>query len=93
VENAGGCIDAIYHCPHDWHEGCECRKPKPGMLFRAQKDFHLDLSRTTFIGDDERDASAAEAAGSPFLLVTGSRSLLDIARQVLKTHGARRSYA
>jgi histidinol-phosphate phosphatase family protein len=93
VQNAGGCIDAIYHCPHDWHEGCECRKPKPGMLFRAQKDFHLDLSRTTFIGDDERDASAAEAAGSPFLLVTGSRSLLDIARHVLKTHGARRSYA
>ena len=38
VERAGGRIDAIYHCPHDWDEGCECRKPKPGMLFQAQKD-------------------------------------------------------
>jgi histidinol-phosphate phosphatase family protein len=93
VEKAGGCIDSIYHCPHDWHEDCECRKPKPGMLFRAQKDFHLDLTRTIFIGDDERDASAAEAAGSPFLLVTSSRSLLDITRQVLNTHCTRRSYA
>jgi histidinol-phosphate phosphatase family protein len=81
VRNAGGYIDAIYHCPHDWNEGCECRKPKPGMLFRAQKDFHLDLTRTTFIGDDERDALAAETAGCPFLFVTDSKSLLDLTRQ------------
>jgi histidinol-phosphate phosphatase family protein len=94
VKNAGGCIDAIYYCPHDWHEGCECRKPKPGMLFSAQKDFHLDLSRTTFIGDDERDARAAEAAGCPFLLVTGSQSLLELTRQhFLRPQDTRRTYA
>ena len=35
---AGGEIEAIYYCPHDWNEGCECRKPKPGMLFQAQRE-------------------------------------------------------
>ena len=47
-------IDAIYHCPHGWDEGCFCRKPNPGMLFQAQRDFHLDLTRVCFIGDDIR---------------------------------------
>ena len=79
---AGGSIDAIYYCPHHWEEGCECRKPAPGMLFQAQRDFSLDLSRTLFIGDDVRDAQAARAAGSPFELVGEGKSLLDIIRAI-----------
>jgi len=71
-------IDAIYVCPHGWDDNCECRKPKPGMLFDAQKDFHLDLSQTCFIGDDERDNEAAQYAGCPFFMVTHTKSLLDI---------------
>lgn len=66
VEAAGGRIDAIYTCPHHWDAGCACRKPQPGMLFAAQRDFHLDLTRTFFLGDDRRDAEAAEAAGCLF---------------------------
>lgn len=83
VLQASGCIEAIYYCPHNWDDGCECRKPKPGMLFQAQRDFSLDLSRTYFIGDDERDAQAADAAGCPAILINGERSLLDITRQML----------
>jgi histidinol-phosphate phosphatase family protein len=79
VERAGGHIEGIYYCPHDWDEGCECRKPKPGMLFQAQREFHLDLSKTLFIGDDERDGMAADAAECLFEMVTPSRSLRDIA--------------
>ncbi len=84
VEAAGGRIDAIYHCPHDWDEGCACRKPSPGMLFAAQRDFDLDLTRTPFIGDDDRDGIAADAAECPFFQVTEDRSLLDIVHQLLK---------
>jgi len=80
---AGGTIDAVYYCPHGWDDGCDCRKPKPGMLHQAQRDFHLDLSRTTFVGDDQRDGQAAEAAGCPFALVSESRSLLDVARELI----------
>lgn len=80
---AGGRIDGIYYCPHDWEDGCACRKPKPGLLFQAQRDFHLDLTRTPFIGDDERDAAAADAAECPFYQVTEQRSLLDVTRDLL----------
>lgn len=83
VDAAGGRIDAIYHCPHGWDEGCECRKPRPGMLFQAQRDFSLDLTRTMFIGDDDRDAEAAEAAGCPWALVTDDRPLLRLVRDLV----------
>jgi D-glycero-D-manno-heptose 1,7-bisphosphate phosphatase len=80
---AGGRIDAIYYCPHDWDAGCECRKPRPGMLFRAQRELTLDLSRTFFIGDDERDAAAAESAGCPFAMISEERPLLHWVRDLL----------
>src|SRR5690606_5594555 len=84
VRSAGGDIEAVYYCPHGWDEGCECRKPKPGMLFRAQRDFHLDLTRTLFIGDDERDAEAGDAAGCRTILVTPDRSLLQVVGDLLQ---------
>ncbi|MGH2587587.1 MAG: HAD-IIIA family hydrolase [Dehalococcoidia bacterium] len=80
---AGGRIDAVYYCAHGWDDGCACRKPRPGMLFQAQRDFHLDLSRTLFIGDDERDAQAADAAGCPSALVTDDATLLDLVREMV----------
>jgi histidinol-phosphate phosphatase family protein len=80
----GGHIDAVYYCPHGWDEGCECRKPKPGMLFSAQRDFDLDLTRTPFIGDDERDEEAADAAGCPALLVSDQITLLDLAAELAR---------
>ncbi len=82
VEVAGGRIDAIYHCPHHWDAGCECRKPKPGLLYQAQREHSLDLTRTLFIGDDPRDAQAAEAAGCPWAMVTPQTSLLDLAHRL-----------
>ncbi len=83
---AAGCaIDAIYHCPHDWYAGCECRKPRPGLLFQAQRDFSLDLSRTCFLGDDERDMQAATAAGAIGCLVSDDHSLLMHARRLVAT--------
>lgn len=83
VVEAGGQIDAIYHCPHGWDEGCRCRKPEPGMLFQAQRDFHLDLSRVWFVGDDERDGLAAAAAGCHFAMVTAGNSLNQVTEQIL----------
>jgi histidinol-phosphate phosphatase family protein len=79
----GAGIDQIYVCPHGWDEGCDCRKPKPGMLFSAQRDHCLDLSRTPFVGDDERDVEAGRAAGCPTILVTETRRLLDVVRNDL----------
>lgn len=88
---AGGYIDAVYYCPHDWDQGCDCRKPRPGMLLQAQRDFSLDLSRSYFIGDDERDGEAAVAAGCPWLLVSEEKSLLDCARFLVSDQEAGRN--
>jgi D-glycero-D-manno-heptose 1,7-bisphosphate phosphatase len=83
ITAAGGRIDCFIYCPHGWDEGCECRKPRPGMLYQAQRQFDLDLTRTPFIGDDERDGQAADAAGCPFMLVTDDCTLSDLATQLL----------
>jgi D-glycero-D-manno-heptose 1,7-bisphosphate phosphatase len=84
IESAGGRIDAIYYCPHDWDEGCECRKPKPGMLFQAQRDFNLDLSRTLFVGDDERDGQTADAAGCLSALVSDQKPLSKVVSELIE---------
>jgi D-glycero-D-manno-heptose 1,7-bisphosphate phosphatase len=83
ANQAGGQVDEVYYCPHNWNEGCECRKPKPGLLFRAQRELNLDLTRTPFIGDDERDAAAADSAGCPFFLVSDEVPLLAVAQRLI----------
>jgi D-glycero-D-manno-heptose 1,7-bisphosphate phosphatase len=67
VEDRGGQIESVYYCPHGWDEGCGCRKPAPGLLIQAQRDYALDLSRCVFVGDDERDGMAADAAGCGYV--------------------------
>lgn len=84
LSDCGGVVDAIYHCPHGWDDKCDCRKPLPGMLFNAQRDFHLDLSRIYFVGDDERDVTAGIAAGTHTFLITERYSLLDFVKYKLK---------
>jgi histidinol-phosphate phosphatase family protein len=88
AEAAGGKIDAIYVCPHHWDEDCKCRKPKPGLLFQAQRDHHLDLSRIWFLGDDERDVEAGMAAGCKTGLVTPEKGLKDWITEILLAESA-----
>jgi len=78
-------IVAIYHCPHGWHDGCDCRKPKPGMLYQAQREFHFDLTKSVLIGDDDRDIQAGESAGCKTYLVDAKHSLLNIVKEKIIT--------
>jgi D-glycero-D-manno-heptose 1,7-bisphosphate phosphatase len=72
IECHGGRIDGIYYCPHHPDEGCDCRKPRPGLLLRAARDLGLDLGRSYLVGDAVSDVEAALAAGcSPILALTG----------------------
>ena len=59
----------IYICPHHWNQGCFCRKPSPGMLLKASRDWLLRLDKTLFIGDDYRDCQASYNAGCKSILV------------------------
>ena len=60
-------ISKVYHCPHhpDATGPCECRKPNPGMLLQAIKEFDLDISACVLIGDKETDLEAGRRAGIP----------------------------
>ena len=69
LAKCGVVLKGIYSCHHDRDAGCECRKPKAGMLYRAAREHDIDLSRAIFVGDDERDGQAAAAAGTPFISV------------------------
>jgi D-glycero-D-manno-heptose 1,7-bisphosphate phosphatase len=62
-------IDSVYTCYHDTGDGCDCRKPRPGLLWRAARDLGLDLSRSWLVGDRWVDVSAAKAAGVASVLV------------------------
>ena len=55
-------IDKVYYCPHGPDDNCFCRKPKPGMLLKANKDFGLNLSKSWFIGDGKVDVIAGREA-------------------------------
>ena len=73
VEAAGGKIDAIFFCPHGPKEGCDCRKPKPGLLKQIAARYGVDLEGIPMIGDSERDLQAARAVGGrPILVKTGN---------------------
>lgn len=57
-------LDAVLVCPHDDADGCDCRKPLPGLLFRAARLLELDLARSVMVGDRWRDVDAGRAAGA-----------------------------
>jgi len=116
LEKKGARLDAIYYCPHHPDKGypeenpkykikCECRKPKPGMLIQASKDFAIDMKKCFMIGDKTTDIKAGRNAGCKTILVkTGSagkdgkfnikpdyicKSLPDAAKLIIKTHKQR----
>jgi D-glycero-D-manno-heptose 1,7-bisphosphate phosphatase len=60
-------ISKVYHCPHHPEiDGiCNCRKPDPGMILQAVKEFDLDISQCILVGDKESDLEAGRRAGIP----------------------------
>ena len=76
-------IVGIYICPHGWDEGCDCRKPKPGLLYQVSREHLIDLTKVIFIGDDERDEEAGKSAGCRTILVTPKNNLLKIIRKII----------
>jgi D-glycero-D-manno-heptose 1,7-bisphosphate phosphatase len=68
----GGRIDALFFCPHGPRDGCDCRKPRPGMLTDIGNRFQTSLGNVLFVGDNINDVNAARAAGAkPVVVKTG----------------------
>ncbi|MBT8143674.1 MAG: D-glycero-beta-D-manno-heptose 1,7-bisphosphate 7-phosphatase [Gammaproteobacteria bacterium] len=71
----GGSIDGIFFCPHTPQDGCQCRKPQPGLLLEVARRFDTALAGVPVIGDSQRDLQAAQTVGArPILVRTGNGS-------------------
>jgi D-glycero-D-manno-heptose 1,7-bisphosphate phosphatase len=75
IERAGGLIDAIFFCPHAPNAGCDCRKPRPGMLQEVLDRYRVTPGEIIFVGDQMRDLLAARAIGCRFILVLTGRGV------------------
>ncbi|WLH76557.1 D-glycero-beta-D-manno-heptose 1,7-bisphosphate 7-phosphatase [Pseudomonas fluorescens] len=72
VTAQGGEVGLVVYCPHGPDEGCECRKPKPGMLKTIAEHYNVPLAGLWFVGDSLGDLEAAKAVDSqPVLVKTG----------------------
>ena len=79
----GAILDALYYCPHlpeatvqAYQVECDCRKPKPGMLLQAKRDWGLDMAHSFMVGDAPRDIEAGYAAGVKCILLGDGRATL-----------------
>jgi D-glycero-D-manno-heptose 1,7-bisphosphate phosphatase len=66
---SGARVDAYYYCTHILADGCDCRKPLPGLLERASKEYAVDLARSFLVGDRYADVAMAHAVGGRGVLV------------------------
>jgi D-glycero-D-manno-heptose 1,7-bisphosphate phosphatase len=85
-------LEAIYFCPHGPDDGCDCRKPAPGMVTKAMLDLGFRPEEVVLVGDSDADMGAAAAAGVKGVRVAaGGRAGIGAARDFLEA--ARRACA
>ncbi|AFU99642.1 D-glycero-beta-D-manno-heptose 1,7-bisphosphate 7-phosphatase [Simiduia agarivorans] len=72
VESQGGALSAVFYCPHGPDDGCNCRKPKPGLIDAIEAEFDTSASGVPLVGDSLRDLEAGISKGcDPILVLTG----------------------
>jgi D-glycero-D-manno-heptose 1,7-bisphosphate phosphatase len=63
-------IDGFFYCRHGLDEGCDCRKPRPGLIVHAAAELGVEPERSWMIGDEESDVAAGRAAGCSTILLS-----------------------
>jgi len=96
LENSGTKpVDGYFFCPHhpkgivpEYSVPCECRKPKPGLIFEAAAKYNIDLGQSFMIGDKKSDIKAAENAGLKYAVMvrTGHGNVESSMEEGLDTH-------
>jgi len=74
VAARGGRIHDIFFCPHNPEDGCDCRKPAPGLILKARDAYDIDLAGAVMVGDSAKDIECARSAGcgASVLVKTGN---------------------
>jgi D-glycero-D-manno-heptose 1,7-bisphosphate phosphatase len=81
IADSGGFVSGIYCCTHDIPESCLCRKPSPGMLLRAAKEFSLNLVDCWMVGDTAVDIEAGKRAGCKTALITQAAEFTNLSEK------------
>ena len=68
-------VDDVFYCTHDDSDGCNCRKPKPGLLMQAAEKWNIDLQNSYMVGDTWKDADAAKNVNFKFFLLNAEYNL------------------
>lgn len=96
LARGGARLDGEYYCMHHpnalvkkYKKVCDCRKPGPGLLFRAAAELNIDLRRSFFVGDSLVDVKAGKAAGVKTVLLG---TMTDLLNRVIKEEGAQPDY-
>lgn len=76
----GAAVDGIYLCPHHPDDGCNCRKPRTGLLEQIARDHQLQPADMLFIGDSKSDYDCATAFGCDFVLMLTGKGMLSAAK-------------
>ena len=85
LKQHGTKVDRFYYCPHKPDENCECRKPKPGLLFKAADELQLNLQSSWLIGDNDTDIQAATTAGCRAIRINTNNDLPHTVQQILNS--------
>ncbi|MCD6570789.1 MAG: HAD family hydrolase [Deltaproteobacteria bacterium] len=87
----GATIDGVYYCPHHpegvveaYSRECECRKPSPGMLYKAARDFGLDLGKCYMVGDKSIDVETIHRVGGKGIIIGKGNSYSIITEYIAK---------
>ena len=83
IEEAGGKIEKVYHCPHRPDEGCKCRKPETGLFKKANAEYEIDYPNSWFVGDFESDREVAQKMGLKFIMAKGDGGLKKAVEEIL----------
>lgn len=77
-------ITKIYFCPHRPDENCDCRKPKPGLIKKAIKEFDADIDNSWLIGDSDTDLESANSIGVRAIKIDKNMDITKAIRMIIQ---------
>ncbi len=83
MEQGGGIVEAVFHCPHAPEDKCKCRKPETGLFDQVNEKYDIDYAKSWFVGDFESDRQVAERVGLKFVLAKGNGGLKKAAQHII----------
>ena len=83
IEEAGGIVEDVFHCPHTPEDKCKCRKPETGLFDQVCEKYEVDYPNSWFVGDFESDREVANRMNLKFILAKGPSGLKKAVEKIL----------